>query len=190
MRRTLDVNRWKTQKSLFSVDGFRVTIAGKTGKQYGCRLAEELVLNNGYAMTLKAVLKFVNRRKMNKEALITSYDHLEESQLLALYDVFLDKLEHSCFSKRFSTQRDVLKNGRESYIALSLEDKCQILSEILHLFQCNATLSNLSLLGSSKQSGRLYMSKNLSDKDSWYIIHQSVTGFYEQHIPLAPYKKS
>ena len=141
-------------------------------------------------MTLKAVLKFVNRRKMNKEALITSYDHLEESQLLALYDVFLDKLEHSCFSKRFSTQRDVLKNGRESYIALSLEDKCQILSEILHLFQCNATLSNLNLLGSSKQSGRLYMSKNLSDKDSWYIIHQSVTGFYEQHIPLAPCKKS
>lgn len=177
-------------QSLFSVDGFRVTIAGKTGKQYGCRLAEELVLNNGYAMTLKAVLKFVNRRKMNKEALITSYDHLEESQLLALYDVFLDKLEHSCFSKRFSTQRDVLKNGRESYIALSLEDKCQILSEILHLFQCNATLSNLNLLGSSKQSGRLYMSKNLSDKDSWYIIHQSVTGFYEQHIPLALYKKS
>lgn len=86
-------------QSLFSINGFRMTIAGKTGSHYIFKSYEELILNNEHTITLKAVLKFVSRKKLNKESLITSYDHLEESQLLALYDVFLDKLEHSCFSK-------------------------------------------------------------------------------------------
>lgn len=178
------------KQSLFSVDGFRVTIAGKTGYRYILRIAEELVLNNEYAMTLKALLKFISRRKINKEVLITPYDHLEESQLLALYDVFLDKLEHSCFSKIFKTQRDVLKNGRESYITLSLEDKCEVLSEILHLFQCNATLSNITLIKGSAKGGKILINKKLPQDKSIVLIHQSVTGFYEQYIPLAPCKKS
>lgn len=179
-------------QSLFSVDGFRVTIAGKTGPHYIFKSYEELILNNEHTITLKAVLKFVSRKKLNKESLITSYDHLEESQLLALYDVFLDKLEHSCFSKpqSFTQPIKVIKKGRDIYIRLSLEDKCQILSEILHLFQCNATLSNLTLIKGPANTGKILINKKLPQDKSITIIYQSVTGFYEQYIPLAPCKKS
>ena len=179
-------------QSLFSVDGFRVTIAGKTGPHYIFKSYEELILNNEHTITLKAVLKFVSRKKLNKESLITSYDHLEESQLLALYDVFLDKLEHSCFSKpqSFTQPIKVIKKGRDIYIRLSLEDKCQILSEILHLFQCNATLSNLTLIKGPANTGKILINKKLPQDKSITIIYQPVTGFYEQYIPLAPCKKS
>lgn len=179
-------------QSLFNVDGFRMTIAGKTGPHYTFKSYEELILNNEHTITLKAVLKFVSRKKLNKESLITSYDHLEESQLLALYDVFLDKLEHSCFSKpqSFTQPIKVIKKGRDIYIRLSLEDKCQILSEILHLFQCNATLSNLTLIKGPANTGKILINKKLPQDKSITIIYQSVTGFYEQYIPLAPCKKS
>ena len=179
-------------QSLFNVDGFRMTIAGKTGPHYIFKSYEELILNNEHTITLKAVLKFVSRKKLNKESLITSYDHLEESQLLALYDVFLDKLEHSCFSKpqSFTQPIKVIKKGRDIYIRLSLEDKCQILSEILHLFQCNATLSNLTLIKGPANTGKILINKKLPQDKSITIIYQSVTGFYEQYIPLAPCKKS
>lgn len=179
-------------QSLFSINGFRMTIAGKTGSHYIFKSYEELILNNEHTITLKAVLKFVSRKKLNKESLITSYDHLEESQLLALYDVFLDKLEHSCFSKpqSFTQPIKVIKKGRDIYIRLSLEDKCQILSEILHLFQCNATLSNLTLIKGPANTGKILINKKLPQDKSITIIYQSVTGFYEQYIPLAPCKKS
>lgn len=177
-------------QSLFSINGFRVTIAGRTAERYIFRIAEQLILRNEYSMILKNVLKFISRRKIKKELVITDNDHLKESQLISLYDLFVDKIKNSCFNKMFESQRTVLQKGREVYLTLSLEDKCQVLSEILHLFQCNAVLANLMLIQGGGGVGRITKSKKISRYDSITIIHQSVTGFYEQYIPLAPYKKS
>ena len=70
---------------------------------------------------------------------------------------------------------------------MSLEERCEVLGAILHLFQCNAVLSDFHLLGGSKQAGRIYLNKKIKIQDRVYLIEQSVTGFFEKRILLAPY---
>ena len=56
-------------------------------------------------------------------------------------------------------------------------------------FQCNSVASNLSSIDGAQQAGVLTQSKNLSDSDEIYLINQSVTGFFEKKVRLAPYKE-
>ena len=59
-----------------------------------------------------------------------------------------------------------------------------MLYEILHLFQCNSTLADLSGIAGPGNAGSLVLSNEIGKYDSIAIIHQSPTGIYEQEIDL------
>ena len=84
---------------------------------------------------------------------------------------------------------EVLERGEPKYKELTAEKKCKVLGEILHLFQCNSVASNLSSIDGAQRAGVLTQPKNLSDSDEIYLINQSVTGFFEKKVRLAPYKE-
>ena len=67
---------------------------------------------------------------------------------------------------------------------LSREEKCVVLSEILHMFQCQSSTSNLKLIDGSGQAGKLRVNKNITKCKQISIINQSPTGIYEQEIDL------
>lgn len=174
-------------QSLFEIDGFKAHISGKTGNLFVMRNAQELCMDNALAGVLKNVLKFIHRKTVQKDAAITEYDGVSDDNTLALYDFFVDKLSSSIYGKKFATQADFLRQSKDKFMNLPLEERCEVLGSILHLFQCNAVLSDFHLLGGSRQAGRIYLNKKIKAQDHVYLIEQSVTGFFEKRILLAPF---
>ncbi len=170
--------------TLFKVDGFYMWLSGRTGKQLIFKGANQLILTAKDRTTLKKVIKFVTRKKENKNLEIVPHDELTTSDLLDLYDTFLDKLSNTIYHVRLSAQVATLTQKREAFCALSDEDKCNILSEILHMFQCQSGSANLTLIGGSANAGILVLNSNITSFPQISIINQSPTGIYEQEIDL------
>lgn len=174
-------------QSLFEIDGFKAHISGKTDDRFVMRNAQELCMDNALAGALKNVLKFIHRKTVQKDAVITEYDGVSDDNTLALYDLFVKKLSRSIYRKKYATQADFLRQSKDKFMNLPLEERCEVLGSILHLFQCNAVLSDFHLLGGSRQAGRIYLNKKIKAQDHVYLIEQSVTGFFEKRILLAPF---
>lgn len=174
-------------QSLFEIDGFKAHISGKTDDRFVMRNAQELCMDNALAGVLKNILKFIHRKTVQKDAVITEYDGVSDDNTLALYDFFVKKLSSSIYGKKFATQSDFLRQSKDKFMNLPLEERCEVLGSILHLFQCNAVLSDFHLLGGSRQAGRIYLNKKIKAQDHVYLIEQSVTGFFEKRILLAPF---
>lgn len=170
--------------TLFKVDGFYMWLSGRTGKQLIFKGASQLLLSNEEQAILRKVLKYVQRLKENKNLKISAKDEISGAELGNLYDVFVDKLENSIYAKRLKLQGDTLMGKRDLFVTLSLEDKCILLSEILHLFQCQSTAANLKLIGGPASAGILVMSNAIDKCRQICIINQSPTGIYEQEIDL------
>ena len=174
-------------QSLFEIDGVKAHISGKTGNLFVMRNAQELCMDITLAGVLKNVLKFIHRKTVQKDAAITEYDGVSDDNTSELYDFFVDKLSSSIYGKKFATQADFLRQSKDKFTNLPLEERCEVLGSILHLFQCNAVLSDFHLLGGSRQAGRIYLNKKIKEQDHVYLIEQSVTGFFEKRILLAPF---
>ena len=56
----------------------------------------------------------------------------------------------------------------------------EALYQMLKLFQCTPELPDLTLIGGKGKPGPIRISMNVTDRCSLSIIHQSVTGIYEQ----------
>lgn len=170
--------------TLFKVDGFYMWLSGRTGNQLIFKGAQQLILSEVDTRTLKKVGKYVNRKKENKNAMIVKQDGVHTEDLIRLYDVFLDKVENTIYHVRLSAQADTLKEKRDKFISLTDEDKCIVLSEILHLFQCQSGAANLKLIGGSGNAGILLLNNVITKYNQVSIINQSPAGIYEQGIDL------
>lgn len=170
--------------TLFSVDGFKMWLSGRTGGQLIFKGANQLLLSEENAATLKKIGKYVQRRKENKDTTLNIYDGIEEGALEKLYDIFLEKLEKTVYRIRLSAQAKTLTDKKEKFMQLSKEEKCMILSEILHLFQCQSGAANLKAIGGPGSAGILVMNNNITKCKQISIINQSPTGIYEEEIDL------
>ena len=170
--------------TLFKVDGFYMWLSGRTGKQLIFKGANQLILTAKDTAILKKVIKFVTRRKENKNLEIVFHDELTTSDLLGLYDTFLDKLSNTIYNVRLSAQVTTLTQKREAFCALSDEDKCIVLSEILHMFQCQSGGADLQLIHGAAKAGEIKIGNNIDKFNQISIINQSPTGIYEDEIDL------
>jgi len=170
--------------SLFKVDGFYMWLSGRTEKRLLFKGANQLILSKRDTATLKKVLKFVQRRKDNKNLRIGEQDKLLPDDLRDLYDTFLDKIQHTVYHVRLSAQEKTLSEKRNDFLELSLENQCVLLSEILHMFQCQSGAADLKLIGGPGKAGILVMNNDITKCSRISIINQSPTGIYEQEIDL------
>lgn len=140
--------------TLFKVDGFYMWLSGRTSNQLIFKGANQLILSKEDMKTLKKVVKYIQRQKEDKNVKISVRDGITEEELLKLYETFLDKIRHSIYGVRLSSQEKTLVNGKEKFIDLSVEAKCQVLYEILHLFQCQSGASNLKMIAWNDETNR------------------------------------
>lgn len=176
---------WKIKKdTLFNVDGFKMWLSARTGERLEFKGANQLILSTTDMKILKRVLKFVQRKRENKEEVLSLRDGVDEEDLLTLYDAFLGKIKNALYGKQLSVEEKTLTDKRSVFIELSKEEKCQILSEILHIFQCQSSTADLKIIGGSGSAGLLRMNKNITECCNISIINQSPTGVYEQEIDL------
>ena len=85
-----------------------------------------------------------------------------------------------------TTPKQVIQENRDQFEGLDLYQQLETLGQILNLFTCNALPANLSAIGGSKKTGILLTTKNLpvGKAHTMKLIHQSVTGVFEQEIDL------
>ncbi len=176
-------------QSLLRIEGFRAHLAGKSGKSFRVRNAVQLCLDDERVPVLKKVLKFKDRAMKEKGLKPTSFGGLTEENLLDLYTVFTEKLTNTVYAKKLASPGQDLVKGAERFGALSLEEKCAALAEILHLFQCNAATADLTAIGGAGQAGALGLNATLSVNTEVFLVQQSITGFFEKEIRLAPFGK-
>ena len=170
--------------TLFNVDGFHMWLSARAGKQLIFKGANQLVLSDTDEATLKKVIKFINRRKENKNVEIYSSDGLTSEMLREVYDTFLEKIRNTIYGIQLKAQEKTLSSGIEAFEKLRIEDQCLVIYEILHLFQCQRILADLKLIGGSGNAGSLTLNSDITKYENISIINQSVTGIYEQVINL------
>lgn len=177
-------------QSLLEINGFKAHLSGKNGRTFLLRNAEQLCMNDADAAVLKRILKYNERANLSPKGTalsINSFDNIQEEDVNRLYHIFEDKLTNQVYKVKLSKQAAVLKKGEKAFNALTLEQKCKLIGEILHLCQCNVVNADLQLIGGAKNAGALTMNTQIYPKDHVYLIEQSVTGFFEKRILLAPY---
>ena len=170
--------------TLLCIDGSYMWLSGRSENRLNLTNANQLILSPNGTTTLKKVLKFISRKREKKDLILYPADELSEDSLLQLYNEFLYKLKNTIYGKRLSTQIKTLEDKKEVFKKLSSENKCILLSEVLHMFQCQSTLSNLDLIGGFKNTGTLRINSNITNCKNIQIIHQSPAGLYEQVLNL------
>lgn len=177
------LNRIKID-TLFKVDGFYMWLSGRTENRLVFKGANQLILSKQDTEILKKVIKFVSRQKENKELKLVTQDCLNEADLIRLYDTFLDKIQNTVYNVRLSAQEKTLVEKRDKFLELSNEEKCIVLSEVLHMFQCQSNMANLKLIDGPGNAGSIKVNNDITKIEKISIINQSPTGIYEQEIDL------
>ena len=173
--------------TLFVVNGFPMHLRGTTGKQLVFQCAVQLLLDDKYEIYLKNIEKYLLRNLSfhGKELLpITENDGITSIENLEMYDELYRKQRDTIYKNRPASQLETLKKGRNIFSQLPCEKQCYVLNEIINLMRCKPITANLTDLQGSKTVGRLQMSKVISNYSKLYLIHQSVTGLFEQEIDL------
>lgn len=167
-------------QTLMIDEGFKMRLAGKSGTQLIFHNSNELSLNKIHFKCLKEIEKFILDRKDKPDATINEKSELAGNQMLDIYNIFIDKLMNSVYSKELGKHGEFLNNGLEQFNKLSLEDQAIQLHELLKFFQCTPEMPDLSRIGGSKSIGAIRSSMDVTKRSKLAIIHQSVTGIYEK----------
>ncbi|MEQ3508920.1 type II CRISPR RNA-guided endonuclease Cas9, partial [Enterococcus cecorum] len=170
--------------SLFRYNGSLVRIPSRFNDMRLVVIVDSpLLLENKYIEELKAVSSFVRKKSINKNHRLSKFEIDKLGDLNEMYDVIINKVNASIYqvlSKKYSE----LVGFRENFVKLDEEEKCKIIYELLHLFQCNVVYPDLQLIGGVSKFGRLSITKGLKEYDKMSIIHQSPSGIFEHEIEL------
>lgn len=173
--------------ALLIINGFPMHLRGTTGKQLLLQCAVQLILDEPYERYLKKIERYIQRNSAsgNKELLpITEEEGITSEQNCWLYEELYRKQTDTIYQYRPAKQISTLEKGRERFDTLSCEEQCLILNEILHLLQCKPIMANLKAIGGSGQAGKIQINKMIHNVSEAVLIHQSVTGLYEQRVDL------
>lgn len=173
--------------SLVSIDGFRMHISGRSGDQIVYKNANQLILSPETAQYIKQISKYLDRCALERRDLpITSYDDISTEQNAQLYQQLLNKLTSTIYRIKYETAAKRIADHQDKFPALSPANQCRILMQILNLFNTTAASADLKLLCGKAGIGILKTSKNMSNLSGhrFTLIHQSVTGVFEQEIDL------
>lgn len=167
--------------SLIEINGIRYHITGRTGDYIVLAHAHQLYLNEVQTIQIRHIAKYISRCKEAHQGLPYPKDEISPESNLALYDLFIAKLQDSLYGRCLAYSnllRDVL-NNRTKFMELDIQAQCETILEILHSFQCNVVRTSLKALCGKGTVGVILANKALSNYDSALLIHQSPTGLYE-----------
>lgn len=173
---------------MLSLDGFRVCISG--GKGGGTQLITQTLTqfaaSKDWAFYLKKLEEFNKKNSKNPNHIYDEkYDKISAEKNLELYDLYIDKLENSIFSKRVNCPTELLKKGRDKFIALGIKEQAQALLNIHQVFGRISRGCDLSAVGGTSRSAATEsLSTKISNWKKDYkdvrIIDSSASGLWEK----------
>lgn len=167
--------------TLFSVNGFKMHLSGRTNQQLLFKNAVPLIISEDLYKYARKIEKYIEKNKIYP---ITNYQKITAEANLELYDVLLDKLKNTIYHTKLSSQVMTFEKGRDIFIDLNLEEQCKLLYNVFHLFDTTSSTADLSSIKGGKNAGKMLNSNMLSESDQIFIINQSITGLFEQRQGL------
>ena len=169
-----------------SFDGFRMHLSKKTGNQLGYKSGVQLVLSYEQEKYVRNITKYLSQ---NQNRLLNKYDGISVEENVALFDALMDKMSNSVLSLRFGAMGAKIADKREVFCALTPEEQCVVLAEVLKILHANMMCGDLTNIQLAKGAGALYTNMKISEikgVTSVKLIHQSITGLFEQQVELLP----
>lgn len=173
--------------TLFRINGSYAWLRGKTGDQIIWCNAAQLYLDEENVKALKKVSNYMRDRKKYRNVSLSAGDKVIPEENLRLYDALVEKLDSPVYAGlSVKGQVPLLRGQRSRFAALSVEEQCVVLFEVLHFMQCKGLTADLTLIGGVANAGKTLSSKFIQDTHA-KIIYQSPTGYYRQVIDLDKY---
>ena len=169
--------------SLIKLDGFYYNIKGKTGDSLSVAGSIQLILNNSEQKIIKKIDKFLTKKKDNKDIKVSIMDNIKEKELIDLYQKLSYKLNNGIYSYKRNNQAKNIIDSFDNFVGLSIEDKVELINQIILIFQGVNNGCNLKLIGLSARTGVVYIPKKMNYKE-FKLINQSITGLFENEIDL------
>lgn len=177
---------WKIN-TVLSLDGFRVCITGNAsgGTKLIVQNIMQFSLGEEWKAYIKKIEKYVEKNKANPKFVYDAdYDVVTKEKNMQLYDLFIEKMKNSIYAKRINCPTKTLINGKNKFEELTILQQCQVLLNILLVFNRMTTGCDLTLVGGSKNSAATNsFSRNISTWRKNYtdirVIDQSTTGLWE-----------
>ena len=181
-------------KSLVSIDGYKVWVAGITGTRILIHNAQQWFTTSETDLYVKQLVKLAEKDRNGKlsdkekqkgeiplisnREKVTLYATHEKN--VALYETVIATLQKHSYQGLSSVKSFVVKlqEKKELFVALTTFEQIQVLLQIVRFMKCNAECANLTLLQDGATCGKLLISKNITDVD-FAIVHQSPCGLVE-----------
>ena len=171
---------------IMELDGKRVRITGRTGKQVVYKHVYQFAISDARATYLKNLDKYIARCAVNKNKVldIVSWDHISKEGNVELYDWFIERMNSGVYQKLFKNMQKDMQDNRKKFISMDALQQAKLLLEILKAFKCDRTNPSFKELNGKGTVGQLQYSYVISNFDEAYLINESVTGLYETKINL------
>lgn len=186
----LGLKPWKIN-TVLSLDGFRVCLSGSSGGRTLC--AQPIVqfsAEKKWQTYLKKLESFTEKCKKNPNFLYSrEYDKVSFEENEELYNLYIDKLQNSIYSKRINSPIDTLINGKEKFTKLDIKEQCAALMNIHSVFtRLSAGGCDLSYIGGAKHAAATNsFSASASNWRKNYsvvsIVNCSPSGLWEKESP-------
>lgn len=166
-----------------------MAISGKSsgGSQITVKNCVPLILSNKLNNYVKTIDKFLERKQNFKNyTLSKEHDCISEENNIILYEELCRKANQKIYLSRPGCQTEVINAGLDKFVALSIEEQCSVLSNIITYFGMNTGLCNLSLIGGKPKTGTLILGSKFDlSKKKLSIIFQSATGLFSEEVVIS-----
>lgn len=174
---------WKVN-TVLSLDGFRVCITGIAGggKNLIAQPAMQFSADRKWETYIKRLERFTEKLAANEKYIYSEeYDKISPAENIQLYDLYLDKLENTVYSKRVNCPVEILRNGRELFEKLDVREQAKALMNVQQIFGRNSNGINLSAIGGTvRAASTVSFSATISNWKKTYkdvhIVDSSVSG--------------
>lgn len=177
--------------SLLYKDGFRMLLTGRSGNRISFYPAEQLFLSPSNTVILKRVAEANKKIKNSKGKHIADEDHdkINVTDNRQLFNELTSKLKNLFINMpTLGGRADEIAATGDKFSALSLNDQCEVIQQMINMMGCNAMTGNLSqLIARGEQCGKAMFLNDITDYGI-KLIHQSVTGLFEREIDLNKYE--
>lgn len=173
--------------TVFSMDGLRMTLSGKSsgGRQIIMSPMSALVLGSEAERYIKRLKSFQQKKAVNESIeLDEEHDGISSEKNLKLYDAMTRKLATDPFRLLPANPVSILLSEREKFQSFPAGDQISLLMNLLKYFQRDGSGgTDLSAIGGSKKSGSKLLNASLSNWKKTYhdvrIIDCSPAGLSE-----------
>lgn len=179
---------WKVNTVLM-LDGFRVCITGiaSGGK---CLRAQGIMQFSGdkkWAKYIGKLDKYCEKVKANSKYIYDAdYDKITVEENIELFDLYVQKYENSIFSMRINKPLSVLKDGRNKFASLTINEQAAVLLNIHDTFGRNSVggVDLTRIGGVAKSAATSSFSATMSNWAKNYsdvrIVDMSPSGIWEK----------